>query len=122
MSVNIQKLQAATLEEFSTQPEKFGFPTSEEFLKNPEKWLGRKDDRFAEADKGAKNLDRVTKRIIHEIEGYRCKGLEEVQKIAENQGIPIEDLDYKPMVTQAGAGKYDIIVRWVSKAKRAKWA
>lgn len=99
-------------------------PSFEEFCKNRDKYLGREDDRFAEADAGANNLKKYTQRHIYEIEGYRCKTLEEVQRVANNQGIPIKSLDYRPEIIPLGGGKCDILVRFVpkhSREKRATW-
>lgn len=122
MSANFNRLNGAKLQDVMANPGAYGMPTLQEYMDSPDKYRGRDDDRFSEAEKGAHNLKRVTKKIIHEIEGYRCKNLEEVERIAKSQGIPVKDLDYQPSVQQAGAGKYDIIVRWVSKQKRLKWA
>jgi len=107
-----------SLEEVMDRPERYGLPTFDEYRKNEEKYIGRDDDSFREVDRGSDNLRRVVQRHIYEIEGYRCKTLEEVEKVALNQGIPLRELDYRPEMVQAGAGKYDIIVRFVSKNKR----
>lgn len=96
-------------------PTKLGMPSFDEFAKNPEKYMGREDDRLSEADVGASQVKHLVKRHIYEIEGYRCKTLEEVERVARNQGIPIRELDYRPSMVQAGAGKYDIIVKFVPK-------
>lgn len=103
----------------------WGAPTFEEFCRNPEKWRGREDDSLASADVGSQTLKGMVKKHIYEIEGYRCKSLEEVERVARNQGIPIRELDYRPELIPIGAGKCDILVKFVSKQereKRATWA
>ena len=119
------KIEDATWEEFSTNPEAFGFPSLERWKTEREKYLGREDDTLASADKGSTLLSKSVKRHVYEIEGYRCKNLEEVERVAREQGINLKALDYRPQLVQAGAGKYDIIVRFVSKTQRDKrdaWA
>ena len=110
--------------EIFDDPTSFGMPTFDEFCRNREKYMGRDDDRLREVDRGSQTMKRV-KRHVYEIEGYRCKSLEEVERVALNQGIKLRELDYRPEVTQAGAGQFDLIVRFVSKSvrdKRNKWA
>ena len=119
------KIEDATWDEFSTKPEAFGFPSLERWKTEREKYLGRDDDTLASADKGSTLLSKSVKRHVYEIEGYRCKNLEEVERVAREQGINLKALDYRPQLVQAGAGKYDIIVRFVSKTQRDKrdsWA
>lgn len=112
--------ESTTMDDVLENPTRYGVPTPEEFRKNPEKWLGREDEKFALCDKGSSLLSRVVKRHVFEIEGYRCKTLEEVEKVALGQGIPLKDLDYEPELIPCGAGKYDVVVKFVSKKERQK--
>lgn len=107
-------------DEILEDPTKVGMPTFEEFKRNREKYMGRDDDILASADAGSTILKNATRRHIYEIEGYRCESLEEVERVANAQGIPIKDLDYRPELIQAGAGKFDTIVKFVSKHTRQK--
>lgn len=121
----IDNLEDATWEELSANPEKFGLPSFDRWAKEREKFMGTEDEVFASADKGSTLLSRSVQRHIYEIEGYRCKNLEEVERVAREQGINLKALDYRPQLVQSGAGKYDIIVRFVSKGQREKresWA
>lgn len=118
------KIEDATWDEFSADPERFGFPSLERWSKEREKFMGKDDEILASADHGSDLLRRTVHRHVYEIEGYRCKNLEEVERIARAQGINLRALDYRPQLVQAGAGKYDVIVRFVSKmdrAKRSEW-
>jgi hypothetical protein len=115
---------AATFDELIANPEAYGLPTFDQFAKNTEKYTGRDDDMFAEAEAGSRNLDRHVQRHIYEIEGYRCKSLHEVERIAKAQGIPLRELEYKPQVIPQGAGKCDLLVKFVPKNqadKRKLW-
>jgi hypothetical protein len=94
-----------------------GAPTFQEFKKNRERWVGRPDDKLAEVDKGGK-INRTTQKHIYEIEGFRCKSLEEVERVARSQGIPIKDLDYKPEVMPNAGHKHDLLVKFMPKSER----
>lgn len=121
--MGIDKFKDAQMDDIMSDPSKYGAPTFEEFRSNPEKWLGRDDDKFVSADKGSQVLSNVRKHI-YEIEGYRCKTLEEVEKIAASQGIPLRSLDYRPELIPLGGGQADILVKFVSKdgrEARANW-
>lgn len=97
-----------------------GVPTFEEFCKSPDKYRTREDEKFGLADKGSSNLNRHVQRHRYEIEGYSCKNLEEVERVARAQGIPIEALDYQPEVIPQGGGKCDLLVKFVPKHVRQK--
>lgn len=114
------QLEQATWEEFSANPEKFGFPRFDQWKAKREKLLGASDEILSRADKGSELLAGQIKRHVYEIEGYRCRSLEEVERVAKSQGIDLKKLDYRPQLCQAGAGKYDIVVKFVSKSDREK--
>lgn len=119
------KMENVTFEEFSANPEAYGFPSFERYQKERDKFVGHEEEILASADKGSTNLNRTISRHVYEIEGYRCKNLEEVERIAKSQGIDLRALDYRPELIQAGAGKFDIIVKFISKNEREKrkaWA
>ena len=120
MSDILKKLGDANLEDVMEDPKSFGLPSFDEFVKNPETLLGRDDERLQEVDRGSNNLNKVVRRQIYEIEGYRCKTLEEVERVAKNMGINLREMDYQPQVEPNTSGKFDIKVRFVSKAQRAK--
>lgn len=109
-----------SFEELVRDPHKFGAPTFEEFKRNREKWLGRDDETLASAEKGSQTLREVVNRYIYEVEGYRCKSLEEVERVAASQGIPLKELDYRPQVIPQGGGKWECVIKFVSKNERAR--
>lgn len=95
------------------------FPTFEEFKRNRHKYLGRDDDNLASVDRGSLVLKQVRKHI-YEIEGYRCKSLEEVERVAASQGIPMRELDYRPCIIPQSGHRCDILVKFVPKHVREK--
>lgn len=113
-------MEDPTYEEVLQSPNKFGMPTFEDFKLNHERYMGRDDDKLAFADKGSDILKRHVKKHIYELEGYRCESLEEVERVASSQGIPLRDLDYRPQLIPLGGGKCDILIKFVSKDERAK--
>lgn len=103
--------------------EEIALPTFEEFKRNRERYLGRDDDALASADSGSKVLNQV-QRHVYEIEGYRCRTLEEVERIANAQGIPMRQLDYRACIIPQSGHKCDILVKFVPKhtrERRASW-
>ena len=125
MSDKLAKLKELDAQYLFDNPQEFGLPTFDQFRRNPEKYMGRDDDRLAEVSRGGEHIRGIVQRHVYEIEGYRCKTLEEVERIAANQGIPLRELDYRPEVVPNTAGKCDILVRFVNKntrAKRKDWA
>ncbi len=125
MKTPLEKIQdAESTAEIFDNPEDFGMPTFDEFCRNREKYMGRDDDRLTEVERGSVTMRNSVKRHVYELEGYRCHSLEEVERVALNQGIQLRELDYRPQVVQAGAGKFDLIVKFVSKSvreNRNKW-
>ena len=112
------------MDDIFDNPTKYNMPTFEEFKKNYEFWTGRADEKFSQVDKGSQHLAKYVKKHLFEIEGHRCKSLEEVEKIARDSGIPIKDLDYKAEIVPLGGGECDILVKFVSqneRIKRANW-
>ena len=106
-------------------PSKFGAPTFDEFCRNPDKYLGRDDDMLSRVDVGGKVMNNCTQRHIYEIEGFKTRKLEEVDRFARDHGIPLRELDYRPEVIPTGAGKCDILIKFMSKADRSRregWA
>lgn len=97
-----------------------GLPSFEEFKRNRNKWIKQEDEDFGLVDQGPQSIKRCVQKHIYEIEGYRCKSLEEVERVAASQGIPIHELDYRPQLIPMGAGKCDVLVKFVPKHTRMK--
>lgn len=121
--MGIEKFKEVQLQDIVDDPSKYGAPTFDEFRRHPEKWLGRADEKLISADQGSQVLGNV-QRHIYEIEGYRCKTIEEVERVAKSQGIPLKELDYRAQLIPCGGGKADVLVKFISKVvreNRANW-
>lgn len=95
-------------------------PTFEEYKKNRSRFLGRDDETLIQADVGSTALAKQAVKYIYEIEGYRCRSLEEVERVAASQGIPMRDLDYRPVAIPTVAGKCEVLVRFLPKSVRER--
>lgn len=108
----------AQMEDLQTDPHRFGAPTFEEFCRNREKFMGRGDDIFTQVQNGSQVMRKMIKRQYYEIRGYKCNSLEEVERVAQNEGIALKDLSMRPELRQSYAeGKYDIVVEFVERRK-----
>lgn len=109
-----------TSDEIDADPASVGMPTFDEFKKNPDIIRGKQDEVFASAEKGGEIANAFTKKHIYEIAGYRVKSLAEVEKIATDRGIPLRELDYRAVCIPCGAGKADVLVKFMSKQEIAR--
>ena len=113
-----------SMEELAENPEKYGAPTFEEFQRNQGKYMGRDDDVMSSVSEGGHNIRGITKKHVYEIEGYTCKSLEEVERVASSQGIPLRELDYRPILIPDSGLKCDIRVKFMRRneiEKRGEW-
>ena len=97
-------------------PKKYGLPTFEEFCKNPKAFRKNPEESFLHAETGSTIF---YKNVKHRwfIDGFECKSLEEVERIARDQGYEISDLDLEPEIIPAGGGKAEFHVKFVNKPK-----
>jgi len=111
-----------SIEDLQNNPSAYGAPTFEEFKRSPEKYLGREDENLSAVDKGSAIFkdSNMVRRHVYEIEGHRCKSLEQVTRIAAEQGIPIRELDYRPEVIPLGGGQCEILVKFISRMEKIK--
>lgn len=98
-------------------PQKYGLPTFQEFAKNPSKWKQGVEELFETVDRGSTQLKPLIRKHEYRILGYKCKTLEEVQRIMNAEGIKLEDCDIKGDLKEESAGKLKVIVDFVPKNK-----
>jgi len=109
-----------TFEDLIESPEKFGAPSFAQFKRNKDFWMGRDDDVLTQVDKGSRLINKGLKKYRFEIEGYRCKSLEELESVILNMGLRLKDMEYKPEYVPLGGGEAEILVRFVSKDERSR--
>lgn len=100
------------LDDLLDAPHKYGLPTFEEFAKNPEKYKGGVEQLFEVVDKGSNQLNRLIRKHEYRILGYKCKTLEEVQKIMNAEGIKLDEVTLVPELVRESAGKLTVIVEF----------
>jgi hypothetical protein len=96
-------------------PERYGFCSFEDFRKNKEKWKFSAD-RLFEAVQGAGTAHKQRlKKLRFEINGHRAESLEQVQRIAKEEGLSLETLDIWPEIIDLGGQWCDILVKFMSR-------
>jgi hypothetical protein len=73
-----------------------GFPTFDEFKKNPDKWRRDKEEMFVAIDRGS-SVKTDKKQIYYWKDLYRCSSLEQAQRIALDEGYTASDLQEEPI-------------------------
>jgi hypothetical protein len=98
------------------------FPRFEEFQKNPDKWRVNEEDIFISLAQMEVFFRSRVKSVNYYWRGkYRCKTLEELQRVTRNEGYKGSDLDYQPVVLPTDGtsnhhkSKLDITVNIYSK-------
>ena len=98
---------------------RMGFPSFDEFKKNPDKWRKASDEIFSsvEASTQIKRQRRALKRqkfMWKDI--YECDSLEKVQQIAKNEGFEPNDLEMVPLARQMDGtsqdGRLEIVIHF----------
>jgi hypothetical protein len=110
------------IDELMRNPTKFGAPSFEQFCKNREKWFGKETDvldRLVNSSDGS-TARNSARRLKHEILGYRTTKLEEVERIALENGINLRSLEYCAAFQPLGGGEADILVKWMTKDEYLK--
>jgi hypothetical protein len=118
MCVKSKYTEDTTLEDLFDNPAKYGAPSFTEFSKQKEKYMGSESEAFEQVDKGSLIFKKGLRKFRFEILGYRCKTLEEVERICREQGINIRALDFQPEFIPLGGGEAEMLVRFVSKDER----
>lgn len=73
-------------------PKAYGLPTFQEFQKDRDRWLGKKDDIMSVLDQGPTSFRKDLKRIKYRVQGLEMKGLEEVETMLGDFGYSTEEV------------------------------
>jgi len=78
---------------------KRGFPTFDEFCKNPDKYRIAKEELFKSVDSSSQVFRNQIKGQKYIWKGdYPCASLEQVERIAKDEGFTIDQLEMRPGV------------------------
>jgi hypothetical protein len=102
-----------------------GFPTFDEFKKNPDKYRRRPEEILESADRSTIAFrDRVSKQRYGWRDQYVFDSLEQVQRVIKDEGYSELDLEMEPIVRPLNGssrdGKVEIIVRFWPKIEWAR--
>lgn len=108
-------------------PHSVGMPTFDEYAANPAHYISKfkmNDNAatLADMEDGAMNsvLGRVLKTVKHEILGYRVRTLEQVEKIALENGVDLRNIKYRACLIPLGGGDGEVLVKWMTEAEYNK--
>lgn len=102
------------IEDLLNDPHAFGVPTFEEFAKNPEAWRKASDEILKIVDaSSATGLKNLVVKQTYEVAGYKCKTLEEVERVAKNEGWDMLKMSIEPQIIPETGGKCTIHVKFV---------
>ena len=106
-----------TPEEIMADPHKYGLPTLEEWPRYRENYIKSLNSEFALIDKGGNNTKHLYRKVKFRYGLYAADSLEEMEKILNNEGLKINDVEWKPEFTDNLGGKSDVTVFFVKKEK-----
>ncbi len=114
--------ESATTDDLMSNPEKFGAPTFEKFMARRKHYQANHSTIFGRIETGGQIANRFTKKQKYELGGYQCKTLEEVEKVALNMGLKLQDLaqNYTAEFIPLGGGNADVLVKFMTQADRQK--
>lgn len=102
-----------SVEDVLANPHKYGFPTIQEFAANPDKYRESLSKRLARVDQSSAVFKNSLERQTYKIAGFKVKTLEEVERIAREEGINLADCNFAPQVLPGSMpGKVEIMVEF----------
>lgn len=87
-----------------------GFPTFDQFRKNPDKWREAADEVLKAVDESTHAFRGLVVKQRYEAFGYPCDTLEQVERICRDEGVALRDLDMRPQIIPVVGGKCEIII------------
>lgn len=94
-----------------------GFPTFDEFRKNPDKYRNRPEEFLESADAADVSFKAQLKKMKHTWRGeYKVDSLEQLQRICNLEGFSEGDIEARPRVVSLGGTgrheKFEVITDW----------
>lgn len=108
-----------TMDELMSNPHKYGFCTLEEFSKNPDKWRQKKTEVLDAVDNSTQVFRQYVRKQIYEVCGYQTESVEELERIALNEGIDPVDLVPMPQLIPLIGGQCDILIKFERRQRNA---
>jgi hypothetical protein len=101
-----------TVENVLANPKAFGFPTVQEFARNPDKYRDTLNAKMGRLDQSTQTFKHLVERQTYKIAGFEVKTLEEVERIAKGEGIDLKGCKFCPQVIPTVGGKCRIVIEF----------
>ena len=110
--LDVSLISNAEVSDLEANPTKYGLPTKEQFMKNPERYRMKMtaDELMAQIDTGSNTLSGMVQKYEWYVEGYQCKSLEAAERVMQSMGHTVLNCKLIPEVIPEGAGKCKIKV------------
>lgn len=94
-----------------------GFPTFDQFRKNPDKWRKGTNEVLEAADQSSVTFKSSVKRQVYMWRNkYTCKTLEQLETICKSEGYSPKDLQMRPIVKPingtSNQGQVEIVIQF----------
>jgi hypothetical protein len=109
------------MQDILMNPEKYGAPTFAQFCKHKQDNEGKEDQkRYIAVQDGATSINWLVEKqkyfyLDSKGKRFKCKNLEEIERIAKSEGVSPRDLDYKPELIPQTTDKCHIHVTFFRK-------
>ena len=110
-----EALNDAAIQDMMSDPSKYGAPTFEQFKANRDRYIAREDHLFQQVERGSEMLKSRIKKYKFEVFNYRCKTLEEAEKVIRNNGFKLSDMEMAPELIPLNSYDCDMLVKFVLK-------
>lgn len=101
-----------TIDDIARDPNKFGAPTFEQFLKGYAFFKNRNSEetKLAMLDEGPNQIKQQIRKIFWVVKEYKCETPEKAQAVAKDLNIDLKH--YRPELREYGGGKCDIYLHF----------
>lgn len=84
-----------------------GFPTFDEYAKNPDSFKETWDESFSSIEEGPQLLRELTKgKHVLSVAGKRVSSIGQMMRVAKDMGFRLDMMTYKVNLENVGAGQY----------------
>ena len=104
---------AEDINELLKDPKKFGFPTFSEYANNPDKYVFTAGERLGHIDKSTHAFRHLVQKHRYRLGAWNVDTLEEIERIAKNEGVDLLKCKLAPTVIRNPGGKVDIEIEFV---------
>jgi hypothetical protein len=110
-----------TIEDLQANPQAYGLPTYQQFLKNRDLYLGRSDEQMIALSEGPQIGRKDLNKIKFQLHGVDLPNEESVEKALADHGYTLDEIDLEKRdgrlkksinMIPLGGGKFDILVNF----------